>query len=249
MATPEPGVANASGTRAPRRFAVVAAAGSGSRFGSVRKQYARIGGVTLLAHAVAALRTALALDAVFVAIAADDRGYADAGVDATAIALRCGGESRARSIANALDAIADRTSGDDWILVHDAARPCVDHDSLQRLVREVGDDAVGGLLALPLADTLKRAAGGERDGGHFRVGRTEARDGLWCAQTPQMFRYAVLRRALDAARMAAYTDEAQAVEALGLSPRLVRGSPANIKVTYASDLELAAAVLALRVPR
>ena len=131
---------------------------------------------------------------------------------------------------------------DDWILVHDAARPCVDVATLNRLLHELEDEPVGGLLAVPLADTLKRA----ETGAGLRVGATEERTGLWCAQTPQMFRYAILHHALKQADPATITDEAQAVEALGVKPRLVLGSPANIKVTFPEDLALAEAILGQR---
>jgi 2-C-methyl-D-erythritol 4-phosphate cytidylyltransferase len=230
--------------QARRRFALIAAAGGGSRFGgSEPKQYALLAGVPIIARSIAALARSLALDAVFVVLAPEDARFESAGSIASGtIALRCGGATRADSVANALAAIADRVAADDWVLVHDAVRPCVDAAALSRLVREVGDDPVGGLLAVPLADTLKRA-GSESDA---RVAFTEERRGLWCAQTPQMFRYALLRRALERARGSAITDDAQAVEALGLKPRLVRGSVANIKITFAEDLELAAAVLAQR---
>jgi 2-C-methyl-D-erythritol 4-phosphate cytidylyltransferase len=227
-----------------RRFALVAAAGGGSRFGGPEpKQYALLAGVPIVARSIAALTRSLALDGVFVVLAPEDDRFESVGAMAfDAVALRCGGATRADSVANALAAIADRAAADDWVLVHDAARPCVDAAALSRLVREVGDDPVGGLLAVPLADTLKRAES-ESDA---RVARTEERGGLWCAQTPQMFRYALLRRALERARGSAITDDAQAVEALGLKPRLVRGSVANIKITFAEDLEFAAAVLAQR---
>ena len=229
---------------APRRFALIAAAGRGSRFGADEpKQYALLAGVPVIARSIAALAGALTLDGVFVVLAPDDARFKPA-VTTTVdtVALRCGGATRADSVANALAAVADRVAADDWMLVHDAARPCVDAAALARLVSEVGDDPVGGLLALPIADTLKRA----ESGAQTRVARTEERDGLWYAQTPQMFRYALLRRAMENARGSAITDDAQAVEALGLRPKLVKGSVANIKITYAEDLALAEAVLAQR---
>ncbi len=146
--------------------------------------------------------------------------------------------------------LAGRCADDDWIVVHDAARPCVPRAALQRLVDELDGDPVGGLLAIPVADTLKRAAPRTGDDDAPRVGATEDRAGLWQAQTPQMFRCAVLRAALARPEAAAVTDEAGAVEALaatraGAMPRLVRGSARNIKVTYAADLALAAAILNL----
>jgi 2-C-methyl-D-erythritol 4-phosphate cytidylyltransferase len=130
----------------------------------------------------------------------------------------------------------------DWVLVHDAARPCIDVGTLNRLLHDLEDEPVGGLLAIPLADALKRA----ETGAGLRAMSTEPREGLWCAQTPQMFRYAILQHAFRNADLARLVDEAQAVEALGVKPRLVQGNPANIKVTYAEDIPLAEAILAQR---
>jgi 2-C-methyl-D-erythritol 4-phosphate cytidylyltransferase len=152
-------------------------------------------------------------------------------------ALRCGGATRAESVRNGLAALRDDLADDDWVLVHDAARPCLTVDLLRRLLETLEGDAVGGLLAVPLADTLKRSDADQR------VVRTEPRDGLWRAQTPQMFRYRFLVRALASADLASVTDEASAVEALGLSPRLVLGSERNVKVTYPEDLALAELIL------
>jgi 2-C-methyl-D-erythritol 4-phosphate cytidylyltransferase len=129
---------------------------------------------------------------------------------------------------------------DDWILVHDAARPCLAAAQLDRLLDELADDAVGGLLAVPVADTLKRGGSGGR------VAHTESREDLWQAQTPQMFRYARLVEALCRAGGTAMTDDAGAIEALGLHPRLVPGDPFNLKVTYPQDLALAELILAGR---
>src|SRR5262249_4918495 len=121
-----------------------------------------------------------------------------------------------------------------------AARPCLDVATLHRLLTELEDEPVGGLLAVPLADTLKRA----ESGAGLRAGATEAREGLWGAQTPQMFRYAILQHALRQGDLARVTDEAQAIEAQGVKPRLVQGSPSNIKVTYPEDVPLAEAIIA-----
>jgi len=134
-----------------------------------------------------------------------------------------------------LQAAALVAADDDWVLVHDAARPCLSAAMLATLVDELANDPVGGLLAVPVADTLKRADDEQR------VAATESRDGLWQAQTPQMFRYGRLREALEKCR--AVTDEAGAIEALGLKPRLVRSDATNLKVTYPADLGLAAMIL------
>ena len=228
----------------PRRFALIPAGGSGSRFGAAEaKQYVALAGEPIIARTLAALQDAIALDAVYVVLAASDTLYAErVGSRSGVLPLYCGGATRAESVRNGLAAIADTTDADDWILVHDATRPCVDADALKRLLSELADDSVGGLLATPLADTLKRA----QQGDGVRVVSTQARDGLWCAQTPQMFRYGVLRDALGNMGGAVFTDESQAVEATGATPRLVLGSPMNIKVTYPHDLALAEAILRSR---
>ena len=151
--------------------------------------------------------------------------------------MYCGGAARAASVFNGLAAVRDLVDADNWVLVHDAVRPCLPAVALTRLIETLADDAVGGLLALPVVDTLKRAdAAG-------RVIKTEPRDGLWQAQTPQMFRYRALFEALRAIDPAVATDEASAMEALGLQPRLVTGDTRNLKVTYPHDLELAALIL------
>lgn len=151
--------------------------------------------------------------------------------------LRCGGETRASTVLNGLKALAESVDPQDWVLVHDAARPGLNRPLLDRLLDTLQDDAVGGLLAIPLADTLKRAD--EEN----RVSRTEPREHLWQAQTPQMFRYGMLKEALEKAG-GAPTDEAQAIEALGFKPRLVPGELRNLKITYPQDLAMAEAILA-----
>jgi 2-C-methyl-D-erythritol 4-phosphate cytidylyltransferase len=226
-----------------RLIALVPAAGGGSRFGgNMPKQYAQLAGRPLLARTMDRVRDALDLHGFAVAIASDDLYYdREIGVRDGVTVLRCGGPTRSDTVCNALQALAATCRDDDWILVHDAARPCVPQDALVRLVAHLEDDAVGGLLAVPVADTLKR---GDGDVDAPRVLRTENRAGLWQAQTPQMFRYGLLTRALAHPSAPECTDEAQAVELLGLSPRLVRGSQANLKVTFPDDLPLAAAILA-----
>ena len=138
---------------------------------------------------------------------------------------------------NGLIAARDTLAGSDWVLVHDAARPCLGREELDRLFGELADDATGGLLAVPVSDTVKCA---NRES---HVAATEPRDNLWQAQTPQMFRYRLLVEALRTGDPERITDEASAVEALGLKPRLVMGSTRNLKVTYPEDLELAGMIL------
>lgn len=222
-----------------RYYALIPAAGEGSRFAADRpKQYAQLDGKPVLLHAIERLAAAFPLQMTYVALAPDDRWYdREIGARPGVTALRCGGTTRAETVRNALDALAD-AAPDDWIVVHDAARPCVDRASLARLQSELADNPVGGILAIPVVSALKRA-----DEQGF-VACTEPRDGLWQAQTPQMFRYHVLRDALARPGAAHAVDEAQAVEALGLKPRLVAGHPNNLKISYPDDLFLAAAILA-----
>jgi 2-C-methyl-D-erythritol 4-phosphate cytidylyltransferase len=224
---------------AARLFGLIPAAGQGARLGAAApKQYLEIHGRPLLAHAAARLLAHPAIELAFVVLAPDDERFATLdwhGFGERLAPLWCGGATRRDSVANGLIAMANVVDPDDWVLVHDAARPCLPPADLERLVDAVREDPVGGLLAAPLADTLKRAD----DAG--RVARTEPREGLWLAQTPQMFRHGTLLAALAAA--GEVTDEAAAVEALGLQPLLVAASPSNLKVTYPADVAIAARLL------
>jgi 2-C-methyl-D-erythritol 4-phosphate cytidylyltransferase len=224
-----------------RYLAVIPAAGTGSRMGgTLPKQYLAIGERPLVYYAIARLCIHPAIDRVCVILAGDDRRFETYDWKPFAAKLEpfyVGGESRAATVRNALERISGQTHADDWILVHDAARPCLSAQMLNRLIDEVGDDRSGGLLAVPVADTLKRADG---DG---RSIRTESRTGLWQAQTPQMFRYDLLLRALRSCDLAQATDEAAAIEALGFHPKLVQSDATNLKVTNIQDLALAGLIL------
>ncbi|MFV5214129.1 2-C-methyl-D-erythritol 4-phosphate cytidylyltransferase [Azonexus caeni] len=223
----------------PRHYAIVPAAGSGARFGAEKpKQYLDLLGRPLIFHTLAALTAHPAIERVWVVLAPDDpwwprHDWSELGPKLETV--RCGGATRAESVGNGLQAAAMAAADDDWILVHDAARPCLSRPMLDALCDELADDPVGGLLAVPVADTLKRADANQR------VAATEPRDGLWQAQTPQMFRYGRLVEALS--KHNAVTDEAGAIEALGLKPKLVRGDSTNLKVTFPADLALAAMIL------
>ncbi|MBI4292830.1 MAG: 2-C-methyl-D-erythritol 4-phosphate cytidylyltransferase [Betaproteobacteria bacterium] len=222
-----------------RFFGLIPAAGSGSRFGDeAPKQYHRLAGKPMLGHAVQSLLAAREIDTVFVVLAAGDEAFRkhDWSEFGERLApLYCGGPNRRDSVLNGIIASASAVDAGDWVLVHDAARPCLGKAELTRLIAEVSDDEVGGILAVPVADTLKRADD-ER-----RILATEPRDRMWQAQTPQMFRHTVLLRALGEHPEA--TDEAAAVEAMGLRPKLVQGRSTNLKVTYPADLELAELIL------
>jgi len=218
---------------------LIPAAGVGTRLGQdLPKQYLRLGERTMLGHSIAAMLSDARIDRVFVVVAPnDDKWQSIRSDDERVEFLAVGGASRPESVLNGLIAIAARTSDDDRVLVHDAARPCLGKSELMRLIDEIGDDDRGGLLAVPLTDTLKRAEEGQ-------VVETLRRDGLWCAQTPQMFRFASLRAALSVGSLDGVTDEASAIERNGNFPRLVPGSTTNIKVTTEQDLILARAILA-----
>jgi len=157
--------------------------------------------------------------------------------------LYCGGETRRDSVYNGMVAAMAAVEADDWMLVHDAARPCLPPRDLASLMAQAGPDRIGGILALPVAETVKRAA--KDEAGEQRIAATEDRAQLWLAQTPQMFRCGLLLEALRTAK-AAVTDEASAVEQMGLRPRLVLGSRENLKVTFPEDLMIAEAILAKR---
>lgn len=229
-----------------RLFALIPAAGGGTRTGlGLPKQYHAIAGRPVLAHTIDRLAAALPLSRTFVAIAPGDGHYASAiGARPGVEPLPCGGPTRSATVGNALAMLESRCVPGDWILVHDAARPCVPVEALRRLVLELGDDDVGGLLAMPVADTLKHGDGAPEP----RVVRTEDRRQLWQAQTPQMFRYGVLAAAYAAPGADGATDDAQVVERLAARgacrmPRLVAGSRANLKITWSEDFALAAAIL------
>lgn len=227
-----------------RFYALIPAAGSGSRMGgAVEKQYMDLNAVPMIAHAMMVLAREPRIAKIFVVLSPTDKrwnNYAWHGWEERIDVLRCGGATRAETVLNGLDAISKVCAPDDWMLVHDAARPCLPDEMLGKLLDEVADDPVGGLLAVPVADTLKRAAADTTSG--TRAESTVPRAGLWQAQTPQMFRHGTLVEALRAAG-GDMTDEASAIEQLGLQPRLVESDSRNLKVTYPQDLELAGLIL------
>ena len=218
---------------------LIPAAGNGFRFGSdTPKQYLTLRGKPVLQHAIERLQSHFALARTFVALAGDDHWFEERiGTRVGLSILRCGGATRAETVRNALGRLEDVAAPDDWIVVHDAVRPCLTADASRRLQDELAGDRVGGFLAVPVSDTLKRV------NEEARVHSTEPRAALWRAQTPQMVRYAVLREAFARPGIERWTDEAHAVEALGLAPRCVLGSAANVKITFPDDLPLAAAIL------
>ena len=227
-------------------LALIPAAGRGSRIGaSAPKQYLPLAGRTVLWHSIRAVCVP-PVEAVFVVLAPGDEAFGAQDWSAFGAQLQplyCGGETRRDTVYNGLVALMPDMDADDWVLVHDAARPCLPQADLRSLVDETREDRVGGLLALPVAETVKKAA--KDEAGAMRVAHTEDRSMLWLAQTPQMFRAGLLAQALGAAK-GAVTDEASAVEQLGLKPRLVAGSRENLKVTFPEDLAIAESILARR---
>lgn len=222
----------------PRYVALIPAAGVGARMAANGpKQYLRIAGKPMLRHTIDAFLASPLVSHIYIVVSPDD-GQIDAIVPSAGVTvLRCGGATRMDSIQNGLRQLGEVLDAQDWVLVHDAARPGLDAALIEKLITAVGDDPVGGLLAMPVVDTVKRVHGGAIE--------TVARDGLWLAQTPQMFRYRLLRDALAAATDAsAITDDASAVEALGHRPRLVEGHPRNLKVTLPADIVVAEMYLA-----
>ena len=229
---------------AARCFALIPAGGSGNRLRSeIPKQYVPIAGVPMLRHVLDTFAAVGRITHTFVAVALEDSHIDELLVEMPRARecitlLRCGGSTRQQTVANALAAIQRSlevaVAPADWILVHDAARPGLTVELVDKLISGIGDDTVGGLLALPVADTLKYAP-------RRRSAKTVERANLWAAQTPQMFRFEMLTRALQEADTV--TDEASAIEALGFQPLLIEGSSQNFKVTLPDDIALATALL------
>lgn len=226
---------------ASRYFALVPAAGIGARLGAdCPKQYLPLAGKPMLQHVLEAFGAAAAIAQCFVVVSPDDGYIAELMRSAPQLRDRVtvlynGGATRHQSVLNGLQQMRGKVADDDWVLVHDAARPGLTGKLIAQLIEALHQDPVGGLLAMPVVDTLKRS---NPDG---RVVTTVSRADLWAAQTPQMFRYAVLRQALEQAGNV--TDEASAIEAIGLLPKLVEGNIRNFKVTHPQDIALAEQLL------
>lgn len=230
----------------PKFFALIPAAGSGSRMGNeLPKQYLPLDNRPMIYHAINMLCRSQLITGVFVILAPSDSEWCKydwSEFSEKLIALSCGGNTRAESVLNGLTAAKQRNLVDanDWILVHDAARPCLASNQVEKLIDALVDDEVGGLLAVPVADTLKRSDT------EYRIACTKSRENLWQAQTPQMFRYDLLTKALHNMTNINITDDASAVEALGFHPKLVLSDAYNFKVTYPQDLALAELIIQKR---
>lgn len=230
---------------AVRHWAVIPAAGSGMRMGSsIPKQYLSLAGRTVIERVLDVLLAEPAISGVTVAVAADDPYWQRylPGERAKPVRIAAGGETRAHSVLNALETLKEELEDQDWVLVHDAARPCLHPRDIAALMQAVGEDDVGGILAVPVADTLKRVDDDRRITG------TPDRAELWRAFTPQMFRYRLLREALEAALSTgeAPSDEASAMERARHVVQVVEGRSDNIKITRPDDIALAEAILAHR---
>ncbi len=246
-----------------RYWLVMPAAGAGQRFGSeLPKQYARLEGRTVIEWALAAFLPDARCAHIVVALAEGDRAFREVAARCAAALERApgeaagglitviGGAQRSLSVRHALAALEGRATETDWVLVHDAARPCLEAQELERLLTALAGHALGGLLAVPAADSLKRAqdAAGGPAAGAMEVAQTVDRTRLWRALTPQMFRFGRLCTALDVAHAGGRFpgDEAQALEWQGEHPALVEGLASNLKITTTADLALAAAILRAR---
>lgn len=220
-----------------RYFALIPAGGVGERMrAGYPKQYMSLAGRAVILHVLQAFSSSVEIAHTFLVVSPQDSYIHKVLAEAPNLAARMtllpvGGETRQQSVLHGLHAIRNQVDEQDWILVHDAARPGLTVELISRLITALRSDAVGGLLALPVVDTIKQAS---LEG---RAARTIPREGVWAAQTPQMFRYELLSRALTQAT--GFTDEASAVEALGLQPKLVEGSPRNLKITLPHDKLLA----------
>ena len=233
-------------------WAIVPAAGVGKRMQSViPKQYLPLNGRPVLEHTLNLLLANRAIDGVVIALQHDDGYWEDVTIESDKPVIRAaGGKERADSVLSALDTLfqleeVDATSAESlWVMVHDAVRPCLRQEDIAKLVTEVGDDINGGLLALPVRDTMKR----QKPGAISCVSETVERENLWHALTPQFFQAKVLKSALQKAleQDLAITDESSAMEFAGFAPRLVLGHEDNIKITRPADMRLASLYLSAR---
>ena len=223
-------------------WAVIPAAGTGLRMGSAKpKQYLPLAGKTVLEWAIAPFLSDPRCQAVVIVISSNDEYWPGVALSHSKLRVTQGGRERVHSVLAGLHSLHDAQQ-DDWVLVHDAARPCLHVDDIEKLLSETCNDSVGGILATPLSDTLKLADTGQR------IARTIPRVDLWRALTPQMFRLGMLQAALHTAIESGsiVTDESAALEVKGLQPKLVAGRSDNLKITVPEDLPLAASVLMAR---
>lgn len=224
-------------------WAVVPAAGVGSRMGlEFPKQYLQVAGKPIIQHAIERLLTLDQLSQVIVCLSPEDQWFGELEVDVEKVSTTFGGSTRAISVFNGLAALSEKAMEQDWVLVHDAARPCLSSGLLQEMVVAIKSEPVGGIMAVRAKDTLKQA---KTEHGASYIGATIDRSAVWQAQTPQMIRYGELKAALSYCldNKIAITDEASALEQLGRPVRLFEGAADNIKVTSPGDQKLAEFIL------
>lgn len=215
-------------------WVIIPAAGIGKRMGAeIPKQYLKLGKKTVLEHTINRFQNLSQIKGIVICLAPDDLFFNQLSISKQ-IMITNGGKERCDSVLNGLKFLEKYAEENDWILVHDAARPCVRKSDIEKLMFELQNHEIGGLLAVPVRDTMKRAK-------NQHVETTVNRENLWHALTPQMFRFKTLKRALETAlkKQQLITDEAQAIEFLGLSPMLIEGHADNIKITHPNDLQLA----------
>ena len=223
-----------------RIWAVIPAAGVGKRYSSdIPKQYLPLSGIPVLLHSINKLVKLDEIEEILVALNPEDTFWEKLNFSHPKVKAIHGGLQRCNSVNSALEELSGRAKKGDWVLVHDAVRPCISDSDLKKITSIVNDEEVGGLLAFPILDTIKEV------GENLDVQKTIPRGNLWSAMTPQIFRYGVLKQALEAAIMAgeSVTDEASAIEAIGLTPRIIQGEKTNIKITHPSDMVLAESII------
>ena len=223
-----------------RIWAVIPAAGVGKRYSSdIPKQYLPLSGIPVLLHSINKLVKLDEIEEILVVLNPEDTFWEKLNLSHPKVKAIHGGLQRCNSVNSALEELSGRAKKGDWVLVHDAVRPCISDSDLKKITSIVNDEEVGGLLAFPILDTIKEV------GENLEVQKTIPRENLWSAMTPQIFRYEVLKQALEAAIMAgeSVTDEASAIEAIGLTPRIIQGEKTNIKITHPSDMVLAESII------
>ena len=223
-----------------RIWAVIPAAGVGKRFSSdIPKQYLPLSGIPVLLHSINKLLKFGGFEEILVALNPADTFWQKLNFTHPKVKTIHGGFERCNSVNNALEDLSDRAENADWVLVHDAVRPCISDSDLKKITDIVHEEDVGGLLACPILDTIKEVDE------NLDVQKTIPREKLWSAMTPQIFRYELLKQALEVALVAggSVTDEASAIESIGLTPRIVQGDKTNIKVTHSTDMVLAESII------
>ena len=223
-----------------RIWAVIPAAGVGKRYSSdIPKQYLSLDGMPVLLHSINKFVKLDEIHEILVALNPDDEFWQKLNFSHPKVKTINGGPERCNSVNSALEELSGRAENGDWILVHDAVRPCISDFDLNKIIEIVHDEDVGGLLACPILDTIKEV------GDNLDVLKTIPREGLWSAMTPQIFRYELLKKALNAVLNSgrSVTDEAKAIELIGLTPKIIEGDKTNIKITHPSDMVLAESII------